>query len=146
VLIPMEWNKTAGKQFRHRLAGREPRQHVSATMLKNKNPRQRRAPRRSIRRLAMPRRPVHPHFLFLVILSGAAVRRSRAVAQSKDPALAGGAGGPKRSFNSGTIFIPPNDNPVVAQHLNVLARRPQPRRRTLPRPGMTDKQTPRPIR
>src|SRR5579863_1364021 len=117
----------------------------------------------------MPRRPVHPHLslvipnraespvrnlLFrLVILSGVNGRRSRAVTQSKDPYPANTVGGSNGSFDRcivaplriPPVFISPHNNPVITQNLNILALRPQPCRRTLPRPRVPDKQTPRPV-
>ena len=90
ILMPVKRHKTACKQFRHRLARRKPLQHVPMPMLKNEYPCQRRAPRRRIRRLAMPRRPIHPHaarFPRFVIPSETTGRQSRAVTQSKDLVL-----------------------------------------------------------
>jgi hypothetical protein len=53
--------------------------------------------------------------------------------------------GSESSFYSGPAVIPPNYNAVVAQDLDVFTLGPEPRRRTLPRPGMPDKQIPSPI-
>src|SRR5580658_4482169 len=162
--MPVERHKTPRKQFPHRLARRKPRHHIPPPMLQNKNPRQRRTPRRRIHRLPMPGRPIHPHleiplvipsnardlgfrqlFPCPVILSEVIAPRSGAITQSKDPVLVGSTGGPKRSSHSGPTFIPPHNNPVITQNLNLLPRRPQPRSRALPRPRMPNKQIPHPI-
>src|SRR5206468_11451964 len=74
-----------------------------------------------------------------VILSGMTGRRSRAVMQSKDPVSAGSTAGLARSFYD-SPDIPPHNNPVIAENLDILNISPKPRSRALPRPGMTNKQ------
>ncbi len=112
ILMPVKRDKTAGKQFRNRLARRKPRDYVSVSVLKNKNPSQPRAVWRGIHSLPMPGSPIHPHLvsqivipnraegavrnllfasvtpnaaahIHSVILSGVTGRQSRAVAKSK---------------------------------------------------------------
>src|SRR5437667_1799427 len=107
-------------------------------MLKNKNPCEEGAPRRRIHRLPVPRRAIHPHLLLvipsrtesavrnllfsLVILSEAIGRRRRAAAQLKSLVFVGTARGPTWHFHYRTdpLLIPPHNNPVIAQNLNIL--------------------------
>src|SRR5262249_16356861 len=107
-------------------------------LLKNHNPLQRGAVRRGKHGLAMPGRPIHANPTRTVILSGA-----------KDPASACSAVGLNGSFEicfSVRGFIAPQNAPIVAQNLHILARSPQPRSRALPRSRMPNKEIANPVR
>ena len=101
-------------------------------------------------RLTMPRRSVHAHAgYFFVILSEVIAPRSGGVTQSKDPVLAVSTGGPKRGVSTSRTRHSslPHNNPVVTQNPSTSSSAcPQPRRGTLPRPGVSHKKIPNPIR
>src|ERR1700732_951874 len=136
--MAVKGHETARKQFRHGPARRKPGQHIPVPMLENEDPRQRRALRRRIRRFPMPWRPIHTHleaFFSPGILNGLTGPRSGAVTEAENPFLLSRGRTRARRFHTRLVhlaanLVPPNNNSIVAQNLDVLARSPQPRRRT----------------
>src|SRR5208282_5029072 len=131
VLVPVKRHKTSREQFRRRAARGKLRQHVPPPMLQNKNPRQRRTPRRRIHRLSMPRRSIHPHPASRVVIPSEARNLLFFSVTSSTAAHS---------------VIPPHNNPVVAQNLNLFERSPQPGSSALPRSRMPHKQVSHPTR
>src|SRR5579863_1633504 len=122
VFMPVKWDKTPGEQLGHSLTGGQPGQHVPVSVLQNKNPLQRRAPRRRVHRLSVPGRAVHAHATLLAVVpSGETARKLFLIVIPRSAA----------TRNLLRLLRSPQNNPIVAENLYVLALCPQPRRRAL---------------